>query len=89
MKQCARILGALPSGLVRPGEFFDWPTKCSWADEVSEEDAEAAKQMAEAKAQADAARRHESASGAAVKPGKSEVYQPARGRRRGPPTAET
>lgn len=89
MKQRARELGFMPTGLVRPGEIFDFPVKASWADLVSEEEAGAAEQAKAAKEQADAARPYEPASGAAVKPGKSEPTQQVRGRRRGPPTAET
>jgi len=86
MKQRAVTIGALPSGLVRPGEVFDWPTKASWAVEISDEEAETVQKAAEAKA----AIPHHSNSGARVIPGKSDPTQPTSGRRRrGPSVAET
>lgn len=89
MKQRARELGALPHGLVRPGEIFEWPVKAKWADLVTEDEAEAAEKAKAVNAEAEAARPHESASGAAVRPGKSEPTQRGRGRPRGAATAET
>lgn len=39
MKQRARELGALPlTGLVRPGEVFDWPVLEPWADAVEDDE---------------------------------------------------
>lgn len=35
MYQKAKELGALPNGLVRPGEVFEWPTLEPWAVELT------------------------------------------------------
>ena len=90
MKQRAVAIGALPTGLVRPGEVFDWPTKASWAVEISDEEAAVAQEAEAAKAAAQARQEQQSTSGARVIPGKSEPTQPTSGRRRrGPFVAET
>jgi hypothetical protein len=83
--QRARELGAISSGLVRPGEVFDWPTLQPWADEVQQDEAKV-ELAANVEAPAPA-----SLSGFAVTPGRSETVkpdtQPRRGRR--PGKAET
>lgn len=37
IKQRAKELGALPTGLIRPGEVFEWVTLEPWAEAVTEE----------------------------------------------------
>lgn len=76
MKQRARELGAISTGLVRAGEVFDWPTLEPWADALSEEEEKAESAAEEAKTQADASMPHEAPGGVRHVPGKSE---PSRG----------
>lgn len=70
MRQRARELGALPTGLVRPGEVFDWPTLEPWADKVEDDKPVTAGKPSETPAS--------NPSGSRVVPGKSEPTQVSR-----------
>jgi hypothetical protein len=83
MRQRARETGALPTGLVRPGQVFEWHTLEPWADPVTEQEALADidEQIAKAKAEESVPE----ASGFRVVPGKSEPAPMDRSSRRGRP----
>lgn len=89
MKQRARELGAIASGLVRPGVIFDSPVLEPWADQVSDAEAKADLAAKEARSQAEAALPHDHMGGVIVKPGKSEVARPGHRKARRASQAET